>query len=56
MQVPIPLTTYLKDQVNTKIEAIYHVLLEPQNGIWTINLFRVIKSLRYHIREFVQAH
>ena len=30
-----------------KVGAIYHLLLQYQYGIWTINLLRVIGSLRF---------
>ena len=28
---------FLKDQMNHKITTIYHILLQPQYGIWTMN-------------------
>ena len=32
-----PALLFLKDQAKHKIEAIYHILLQSQDGIWTIS-------------------
>ena len=35
-----PAHLYLQDQMNHTIGAIYHILLQPQYGIWTIKPFK----------------
>ena len=41
----LPPSAFLKDQMDPRIEATCHILLESQYGIWTINPFGVIWSL-----------
>ena len=44
----------LRDQMNRNIGAIYQILLRYQYGIWTIDLLRVIWSLRKRVCTCLQ--